>query len=429
MNDILRKALRYRWYIFIFFSVQYLFLFFHRVFPAVLAPELTQAFHISGTALGILASGYFYAYALMQVPVGMLSDAWGGRKTAALFGAVGGIGVILFGFATDFGWAVFARILAGLGGSAVFVPGMKIFAGWFRGQEYGKISGLFVGSGSIGWVIGAAPLALLAQTFDWREIMIAIGVVTVFLTVATWFLAADRPEAKGFPAIVEQRQMPVTQKGPLTGIGHVYVNRYFWAVACWFLTRTGIIFSFFGLWAGPYLMDVYRLSPMSAGTILSVFPITIIVGSPLLGYLSDRVLVSRKLVLVGSSVLHVACWLFLLAFYDALPLSFLGVLFVIMGIAAGSPGNVGFANIKEVFPVHMAGTSIGAANLFAFFGGVVLQPLIGYVLDVAGKIGGSYPPVAYRNAFVYYAIISLVSLVSVSFARETLTREKGEAAS
>jgi sugar phosphate permease len=429
MNDMLKQALRYRWYIFLLFAVQYVLLFFHRVCPAVLAPELTKTFSISGTALGVLASGYFYPYALMQVPVGMLSDSWGARKTTVVFGSVGGIGVILFGLSPDFGWSVFARILTGLGVSAVFVPGMKIFAGWFRGQEYGKISGLFVASGSIGWVMGAAPLALFAQAFGWREIMVVIGVVTILLTMLTWFIAADTPEAKGLPALVEHRQISTTQEGPLRGVRQIFVNRYFWSVAVWFLTRTGIIFSFFGLWAGPYLMDVYKLSPMSAGTILSIFPVAIIGGSPFLGYLSDRVLVSRKLVLIGSSVLHAVCWLFLLLSYDSLSVPSLGMLFLVMGIAAGSPGNVGFANVKEIFPVQMAGTSIGAVNLFAFFGGVVLQPLIGYVLDMTGKIGGSYPPGAYRTAFIFYAAISLLSLTSVLFARETLYREKGTAAS
>jgi sugar phosphate permease len=424
MRDGEKRALRYRWYIFLLFAVQYLLLFFHRVCPAVLAPELTSTFNISGTALGVLASAYFYPYALMQVPVGMLSDSWGARKTATLFGSVGGIGVILFGLSPSFGLSVFARILIGLGVSAVFVPGMKVFAGWFRGREYGKISGFFVGSGSIGWVLGAAPLAMLVQAFDWREIMIAIGVLTIFLTVLTWFIVADTPEAKGFPALVEQRSVPTIDEGPFQGIKQIFSDRYFWSLAFWFLTRTGIIFSFFGLWAGPYLMDVYKLSPMSAGTILSIFPLAIIVGSPFLGYLSDRVLVSRKLVLIGTSVLHAGCWLFLLSSYDSLSVPALYVLFFVMGIVAGSPGNVGFSNIKEVFPVNIAGTSIGAANLFAFFGGVLLQPLIGFVLDAAGKISGAYPPSAYRTAFIFFFVISLVSLVSVLFCKETLSRDR-----
>jgi hypothetical protein len=48
---------------------------------------------------------------------------------------------------------------------------------------------------------------------------------------------------------------------------------------------------------------------------------------------------------------------------------------------------------------------------------------------MTGKIGGSYPPGAYRTAFIFYAAISLLSLTSVLFARETLYREKGTAAS
>jgi sugar phosphate permease len=254
--------------------------------------------------------------------------------------------------------------------------------------------------------------------------MIAIGLLTMLLTVLTWFLVADTPEGKGFPALVEQTSVSTAKEGPLQGIKQVFSDKYFWSLACWFLTRTGIIFSFFGLWAGPYLMDVYKLSPMSAGTILSTFPFAIMAGSPFLGYLSDRVLVSRKLVLIGTSVLHVVCWLFLLSSYDSLSVPALYVLFFVMGIAAGSPGNVGFSNIKEVFPANIAGTSIGAVNLFAFFGGVVLQPVIGYVLDTAGKISGAYPPSAYRTAFIVFFVISLVSLVSVFFSRETLSRDR-----
>jgi MFS family permease len=61
--------------------VQYLLLYFHRVCPAVLAPEFVRDFHMSGVGLGLLTSAYFYPYTVMQVPVGVLSDRWGVRKT------------------------------------------------------------------------------------------------------------------------------------------------------------------------------------------------------------------------------------------------------------------------------------------------------------------------------------------------------------
>lgn len=292
-----QTALRYRWYIFWIFAVQYLLLFFHRVCPAVLAPELTSAFSLSGTALGLLASAYFYPYALMQVPVGMLSDSWGARKTATLFGSLAGFGVILFGLSPTFGVAVFSRVLIGLGLSAVFVPAMKVFAEWYRGKEYGRVSGLFVGIGSIGWLIGAAPLAALSQVFDWRWVFITIGMITIAVTLLTWLVVADAPEKKGFDGIVEQRDSTVGSAGNKEGRSNIRMvlgEQYFWPLAVWFFWRVSILFGFFGLWAGPYLMDVYKLSKLTAGNILSTVPLAMLIGSPLLGYLSDKVLGSRK---------------------------------------------------------------------------------------------------------------------------------------
>jgi sugar phosphate permease len=417
-------ALRYRWYIFWIFAIQYLLLFFHRVCPAVLAPELTSAFNISGAALGLLASAYFYPYALMQVPVGMLSDSWGARKTATLFGSLAGVGVILFGLAPTFSLAVFSRVLIGLGLSAVFVPAMKVFAAWYRGKEYARVSGFFVGIGSIGWLIGATPLALLSQLFDWRWVFIAIGIITIAVTILTWLVVADAPEKKGFAGIIEQRGSTAGNKGGRSNIRMILCEWYFWPLATWFFWRVSVLFGFFGLWAGPYLMDVYKLSKLAAGNILSTVPLAMLVGSPLLGYLSDKVLVSRKQVLVGSAAIHCVCWVVMVMLHGSLSIPVLYILFSVMGIMSGAPGSVGFAATKELFPLSAAGTSIGAANLFAFAGGVILQPVVGYVLDQAGKIQGAYPSSAYKIACWVFFGASIAALAGAVFSRETIGRGK-----
>ena len=88
-----------------------------------------KTFAISGTSLGILASGYFYSYAITQIPVGFLSDSWGTRKTVALFSSVAALGSMLFAFAPSFAFATFARVLVGLGVSATFVSSLKALAG------------------------------------------------------------------------------------------------------------------------------------------------------------------------------------------------------------------------------------------------------------------------------------------------------------
>ena len=96
-KDDPRKLLRYRWLIFIILLVGYLLVNFHRVSSAVVAPELTEAFHVSGAILGVLASAYFYPYALMQLPSGLLSDSLGPRKAVTLFTLIAAAGAVLFG--------------------------------------------------------------------------------------------------------------------------------------------------------------------------------------------------------------------------------------------------------------------------------------------------------------------------------------------
>ena len=134
-------AFKYRWIIFWVLACQKLVVYFHRVCPAIVAPELGAAFGISGTSFGILASGYFYSYAVMQIPVGLLSDSWGTKKTVAVFSSVSPFGPIYFALAPTCTIATFTRVLVGLGVSATFVSSLKALAEWFSGREHARISG------------------------------------------------------------------------------------------------------------------------------------------------------------------------------------------------------------------------------------------------------------------------------------------------
>jgi len=153
-----------------------------------------------------------------------------------------------------------------------------------------------------------------------------------------------------------------------------------------------------------------------------MFVVGMIFGSPFLGYLSDRVLASRKKVLIGASGVNVLVWCIMIVFYRNLSLPALFGIFFLMGITTSSIVVIVFTTVKEFFPLEMAGTALGAANLFSFFGGVIFQPLIGYVLDMAGKIQEAYPPQAYRWAFWVFLGMNAVSLISVLFSKETISK-------
>ncbi len=412
---------RYRWYIFWVLALQFMFVYFHRVSSAVVAPELIKTFNISGTALGVLSAGYFYMYALMQVPAGLLSDAWGPRKTVTVFTFIAGLGAILFGLSPGFGMATCSRILVGLGLSTTFVSSMKIFSSWFHAREYARVSGIFLGVGGMGWLIASTPLAVLSQWYGWRPVFVVIGVVSLFLGALTWFVVIDRPgerQSKG------RIKYPRPEKGRRIGndIKQVLGERYFWPLAVWSFINGAILFGFFGLWAGPYLIEVRGLSKANAGNILSMVALSMIVGSPAVGYIADRLVPSRKLLLLLSSIIQACCWMIMLFYHTSISYGLLYVFFFVMGLTSIGTTVVLLTATKELYPAEIAGTSQGIMNLFPFVASVVFQPLIGFVLDKTKAVAGVH---RYEGAFQLLAAVSIVAVISLLFMKNDLKIHDG----
>jgi MFS family permease len=417
----MRVARRYAWITIWIVSAHYLIGSFHRVCPAVVAPELISAFGISGASLGILASTYFFAYAAMQIPVGVLADAWGVKRTVILFGCLAALGGIAFGLAPSFGWAMAARILVGVGSSAFFICAMKLFSNWFSGGEYARISGLFVAFGGVGWFSATIPLAFVAESLGWRAAFFLIGGTGILLMICTWLWLVEKPAERN-----------LRREGPSAGVlpvplgfrvSFLLVIREwrFWVLVLWTFCINGVHFGFLGLWAGPYLMDAYGLSKPETGTVLSMVAISIIFGAPFLGFLSDRVFASRKKVLVGGSVSLCLCWVALLVFHGNLPYVVLCGLFFLMGLTSSAIGIIGVVAAKELFPNDIAGTAIGTMNGFPFLAGIVAQPVVGMILDRSGT-AAPYPPVAYLPMIYFFLAAATVSFLCSLFVKETFER-------
>jgi MFS family permease len=103
-----------------------------------------------------------------------------------------------------------------------------------------------------------------------------------------------------------------------------------------------------------------------------------------------------------------------------LSIPILYVFFLLIGICIGASVIIAFTATKELFPLEIAGTSVSCVNLFGFVGGVIYQPLIGFLLDKAGKIDGQYLPQGYKAAILLLFVTSIVFLLSTVFVKEGL---------
>jgi len=170
-------------------------------------------------------------------------------------------------------------------------------------------------------------------------------------------------------------------------------------------------------------MQVYGLTKPQAGNILMMSAIGMVVGSPLLSFLSNRIFKARKplLVIAGFMTLSITS---VLAFQtDGLSIPVLYLLCFFMGIFTNAIVVIGFTSIKELFPVQIAGTSTGLVNLFPFLGGAILQPFMGYLLEQGGRHGEAFTVSGYQHAFIAMFICGVITFVASLFIKETLSEE------
>jgi sugar phosphate permease len=419
----------YRWVVFALLAAGYFLVYFHRLCPSVVALDLMQDLKAGAALMGWLGSAYFYPYALMQLPAGLLSDSWGPRRTITVFFLLAGAASILFGFASSVGWAIFDRMLVGLGISMLFVPTMKVLTRWFRPDEFARMAGILMAVGGAGALFATTPLALLSAALGWRGSFIAIGVITLALAVAIWFLVRNTPQEFGLPAIDESSQKPDEDapKPPAIslwqGVGMVLGAARFWPLAIWFFFTLGIFFSFGGLWGGPYLMHVHGLTKPQAGNVLSMLAWALIIGSPFISWLSDKVFHSRKKILVTTSIIMVVLTANLAFWPEVLTVPMMYVWCFMMSLTGSAVVVISFTSSKELFPVEMAGTAVGLVNLFPFLGGAVMQPVVGIVLESQGRTAaGTFSPETYGKAFLLYFFAALIALVAALLSKETLKK-------
>jgi sugar phosphate permease len=422
--ESLSNAPRYRWLILWVLASGYVLVYFHRLCPAVLAIDMMRDLRAGGALLGVLGSAYFYPYAVMQLPAGLLADSWGARRTITLFFGVAAVGSLLLGLAPSLSWAIFGRTLVGLGVSMFFVPTLKVLAEWFRAREFATMTGILMAMGGVGSLSASTPLALLSSWIGWRLSFVAVGIFTLVMAVLIWILVRDRPADLGWPSPVEPRETGPAEISLVDGMTKVFTCPWFWPLAVWFFFDCAVLYSFSGLWGGPYLMNVYGLTKAESGHILSMIAVGLIVGSPLVSFLSDRVFRARKPVLVLSSAIVVGLTSLLAFRTDGLSILALSLICLGIGMFAGAIVVIAFTANKELFPVQMAGTSTGLVNLFPFVGSGIFQPFLGYLLERQGHVAGAFTVAGYRHAFLALFACGLATLLASLLVKETLVTDE-----
>lgn len=388
--ELKAKMMKYRWAIFIVLAVAYFFVYFHRVSTTAMAPDIEEAFGIGAAATGLLASAYFYAYTAMQLPSGIFTDKWGPKRSATVFIIITAIGSLVCGLSTSYEMLIAGRVIIGVGVAVIYIPIMRVLALWFRKDEFASLSGILLMVGNVGTIAAATPLVLMTEALGWQNVFIILAVITFIIGLMCWVIVKDHPKDKGFPSIEEieseetgkpieestSEKIPMVQSLKLTfGSG-----RKFWTLAIWFFFMYGSIMVYQGLQAGAYYTNVYDWDKGTWGILLTLVGVGMIIGCPLAGFISDKILHSRKKVLVLGTLVYTIIWAVIWLMSGKLDsLVAQGIINFCFGFFGGF-FVVSYAQVKELYPVSIVGVSTAALNLFPFLGGAILQSISGYIV-------------------------------------------------
>lgn len=388
-----------------------------QVSPSVMSNELMRDFSVTSQTLGILSGVYFYSYAAMQLPGGVLMDYFGPHRLLTIATAICAVSTIAFGMTDNFFMACVARLMIGFGSAFAAVGTMKLAANWFPAQRFALLTGLMVTIGMMGAIGGEAPLALLVDTFGWRHSMLVMGVVGLVLTVLIVLIAQDTP--KNYKAPVHNH--PVEEEHLVPSLLALIKNRQLWLVA----TYGGLVYMatpvFCGLWGVPFLMTKMGLAKSTAANYISLVFIGWAIASPLWGIFSNRIGLRKPPMYIGCIGALICCSLFIFAPISSTLLMQLLLLTFGLFSAGFLPA---FTVAKELCNKKYVATGLSFMNMMNMVGIALAQPLIGYILDKMwqGQMMGTvrlYPLVAYQTALALLPIGMVIALLILPKVKET----------
>jgi predicted MFS family arabinose efflux permease len=380
------------------FALGYFLTYLLRAVNAVVAPDLVAEIGLSAAELGLLTAAYLGAFALFQLPLGVLLDRYGPRRVqAALFG-VAALGCLLFAFGRDALALTAARALIGLGFSGGLMSGFKAIVLWVSPPRRALANACVMSFGALGLLMSTAPTELAAQTIGWRMLFVILAAAT--LAVALIILVF----------VPEQKAQPVGESLPQQArqlIG-IYKDRAFLAIAPLLATTAGTHIAIQTLWAGPWFRDVAGLDRLGVANHLLAMGVAFLVGILGSGAIADwfvRRGVSELVVMTGFLAAFMVAQLGIVLEITSYTLAF----WLVFGMS-GQLAVLAYPWLSSRFGAALSGRANTAMNLLLFLAAFAIQSAIGGIIGMYPPgVSGGYDPRSYQAAFGVFLALQVLT--------------------
>ncbi len=381
------------------FAAGYFMSYLLRAVNAVVAPDLVKDLGLSPAQLGLLTAAYLGAFALFQLPLGVLLDRYGPRKVQAGLLTIAALGSLAFAFAPDFIGLFAARAVIGLGFSAGLMASYKSSATWVPIERRSLANTAIMSMGALGVVVATEPTEYLVSIIGWRNAFIVFA--GLILLAALLILAvAPRKDTVGAPAPLKLQfaQMLAILKTPL-----------FWRIAPLLGLTSGVQIGIQTLWAGPWMRDVMGFSREEVARHLLFMAIAFMLGILSVGVIADRLGrrgVSPMQVMLGFNVLYFIAQGVIMLRVEALVFPAW-----LMVAAFGQVAVLAFPWFAAHIGKDLAGRANASINFTMFVCAFASQYLVGFIIGLFPATASGYSPEGYSWAIGLFLAAQLLAFL------------------
>jgi MFS family permease len=344
----------------------------------------------------LLAGGYFFGFAAMQLPLGRWLDRYGPKRVILYFLSFAVLGCVAFSMATSFAWLLAARVLIGMGVSACLMAPLTGFRRWLNGPTLVRANSWMLMTGSLGMLASTLPVQWLMPLTGWRPLFWLLAILILLCMAVIFWIVPASPRA---PVAVSSDATPASY-------AQVWSSPYFQKMSPLAFFNYGGLIAIQTLWAGPWMVRVAGYTPLESAAGLFYLNACMLVTFWSWGMLAPW------LIRQGWSIERLIAW--------GVPLS---LLVLAANIAGGSAtGWIGWAifcmtasilgsaqpAIGMAFKPALVGRALSAYNLMIFSGVFCVQWGIGLLID-AFKAAGLSEIVSFQAAMAVFLCCCIAS--------------------
>jgi len=365
---------------------------------AVLAPQLVGALALTPGQLGLLTSAFFFAFALVQLPVGIALDRYGPRKVQLVLMLLAAGGAFMFATGHSFMQLMMARAIIGCGLGGCFMSAVKAISTWIAPGRLPSVQGYLIAVGGLGAASSTMPVRSLLEHTDWRGLFVLLALLTAFAGLLIWL-------------VTPKSRAPAAAMAPtVRSVLDVYRAPAFRTTISLVLVPHAVFFGIQGLWVGRWLSDVAHFPDDAVAYLLYMGMASVIFGAIAVGMITEWA-GRRGIAALDVAAVGVALFVLVQAaivFNYRSSLQTLSVLFTLVGTITG----IEYAIVAQSLPRELTGRAATCLNLLIFVGAFLVQAGFGQIVGLwPADAAGHYPVTAYRVAFGVLLALQLPGLV------------------